>query len=143
MSALLGQVSVAILILFVLLEVAANSIGLYAASRSLPGFAFTNKKAIPIAGLVYTVLHIVGGVLLGSVLQIGIFTGTGLLIGYFIDVGLLFLTDKLLKDLEIKEREALFTGAFLMIFCWGVAWYVMLIALGGAGLVPLKSIIKI
>lgn len=141
--ALLSGVSAGILVLFVLLEMVANSVGLYAASRSLPGFTFTNKRAILIAGALYSVLHIVGGFVLAQVLSVGIFSGTGLLIGYFIDVGLLFATDKILKDFEIKEREALFTGAFLLIFCWGVAWFLMLIALGSADLISLKSIIKI
>lgn len=141
--AFLAGIGPSIIVLLIALEVFVNCIGLYAASESLAGFRFNTRRAIFAAGLIYTVLHLLGGYLLGSVLAIGIFTGTGLAIGYFIDVFLLWITDKLLKDFEIRGKGPLFTGAFLLIFCWGVGWYVMLIALGALGIVDLKPIMNI
>jgi putative membrane protein len=153
--AVLAGAGIGVILLFILLEVAANAAGLWAASQSLPGFKFKNNRVIPIAAGVYTALHILGGYVLyyiGAFLKdglglswvnLGIFTGQGLLIGYLIDVLLLWATDKALKDFEITERGSLFSGAFLIIFCWGVAWYVMLIALGAAGVVDLKPIMNV
>lgn len=139
--ALLGELSVSLIILFIVLELVANAAGLYAASVSLPGFTFANKRVILIAAAIYSALHVLGGFLLAKVLNLGIFSGSGLLVGYFIDVILLWVTDKALKDFEIKDKEALFTGAFLLIFCWGVAWFLMLILLGSQGVVSLKSVL--
>jgi hypothetical protein len=139
--ALLSGLSVGVILLFILLEVGANSVGLYAASRSLAGFKFKSYRVLPLAAGIYTVLHILGGFFLAKVLNLGIFSGTGLLVGYLIDVALLWATDKAIKDFEIESKEALFTGAFLIIFCWGIAWYIMLIGLGAAGVVDLKPVL--
>jgi hypothetical protein len=140
--AFLGDLSIGLLLLFVVLEFVVNTIAIRAASTSLPGFVFTNKKAILQAGAIYSVLHILGGFLLSG-LNLGIFTGTGLAVGYFLDVILLWLTDLLVKDLEIKEKETLFSGAFLMIFCWGSLWFILLMLLGMGGYVDLRPISNI
>jgi hypothetical protein len=140
--AFLGELSVGFLIVFILLEFVVNTIAIRAASTSLPGFVFANKKAILQAGAVYSGLHIFGGFLL-SFLELGIFTGSGLAVGYFLDVGLLWLTSLIVKDLEIKEKETLFSGAFLMIFCWGSLWFLLLMLLGMGGYIDLKPIMNI
>lgn len=138
--AFLGDLNAGILILFLALEVVVNIVAMRAASRSLPGFVFTDKKAIPKAGVTYSVLHIVGGFFLSYVLGLPIFSGTGLAVGYFVDIGLLFLTAKFIKELQIKETEAYFSGAFLMIFAWGSLWFLLLMFLGIGGFVDLRPI---
>ena len=139
----LGELSVGILVLFTALEFVVNFLALRAASTSLPGFTFTNNQAMMTAAAVYSVLHIVGGFFLAKVLNLGIFSGTGLAVGYFVDVGLLWLTKRVVRDFEIKETEALFTGAFLMIFCWSVLWFLIVLLLGMTEAVNLKSIVNI
>ena len=139
----LGELSVGILVLFTALEFVVNFLALRAASTSLPGFTFTNKQAMMTAAAVYSVLHIVGGFFLAKVLNLGIFSGTGLAVGYFVDVGLLWLTKRVVRDFEIKEIEELFTGAFLMIFCWSVLWFLIVLLLGMTETVNLKSIVNI
>jgi hypothetical protein len=139
----LGQLSIGILVLFTVLEFVVNYLALRAASTSLPGFSFTNKKAIGTAAVVYSVLHIMGGFFLAKVLNLGIFSGAGLVVGYFVDVGLLWITNKAIKDLEIKETEALFTGAFLMIFCWSVLWFLIVLVLGMTDTIDLRPIVTI
>jgi hypothetical protein len=136
----LGDLGAGVLLLFIVLEFVVNFVALRAASTSLPNFVFTDKKAIMKAAGMYSVLHILGGFFLSKVLGLPIFSGTGLLVGYFVDVALLWLTDLAIKELEIKEKEALFTGAFLMIFCWAVAWFLLLLVLGMAGAVDLRPI---
>jgi hypothetical protein len=139
----LGQLSAGVLILFFALEFVVNYLALRAASNSLPGFTFANKKAMRTAAVVYSVLHILGGFFLAKVLNLGIFSGAGLVIGYFVDVGLLWVTDKALKEFEIKETEALFTGAFLMIFCWSVLWFLIVLVLGMTETIDLRPIVTI
>jgi hypothetical protein len=141
--AFLGELNAGILILFLVLEVVVNIIAIRAASNSLPGFVFTDKKAIPKAGAVYSALHIVGGFFLSYVLTVPIFSGTGLAVGYFVDVGLLFLTTKIIKEFQIKETEAYFSGAFLMIFGWSALWFLLLMFLGIGGFVDLRPITTI
>ena len=78
-----------------------------------------------------------------TMLLLAVMTALFMAVGYLIDVLLLWVTDKALKDFEITERGSLFSGAFLVIFCWGTSWYVMLTALGAAGVVNLKPIMNV